>query len=125
MLPGRSRTWRELLWVFAGPAVARETVSAPRSLMQKKSGFSTLRTSSSLGHSRLGAAKRRIRVIRKRVQDCRSSACIMACPPMRRERPSAAALLLLLLRGLQGLLGARLVLLLLLARGLATSRHHR
>merc|ERR1719512_483023 len=44
---------------------------------------------------------------------------------MRRERPSAAALLLLLLRGLQGLLGARLVLLLLLARGLATSRRRR
>merc|ERR1719330_1627017 len=44
---------------------------------------------------------------------------------MRRERPSAAALLLLLLRGLQGLLGARLVLLLLLARGFATPRRRR
>merc|ERR1719330_1548622 len=44
---------------------------------------------------------------------------------MQRERPSAAALLLLLLRSLQGLLGARLVLLLLLGRGLATPRRRR
>merc|ERR1719330_2038053 len=44
---------------------------------------------------------------------------------MQRERPSAAALLLLLFRGLQGLLGARLVLLLLLGRGLATPRRRR